>query len=104
MTELNNENYNTFINDGIVLVDVMASWCGPCKTLSPIITELSNEYSDRISVGKLDADTNKEILKDLGVRNIPTIFIYKNGEVVDKLVGSTTKQNLQNLINKHIEN
>jgi thioredoxin 1 len=102
VTELNNSNFENFINDGLSLVDIYADWCGPCKVLSPIIDELSSDYSGQVNFGKLDADKNTEIVKQLGVRNIPTILIYKNGEVVDRTVGMTSKNQLIDLIDKHL--
>lgn len=102
ITELNDTNYNDFIKEGVVLVDIWAEWCGPCKQISPIVDEISVDFKDRVSVGKLDADKNREILGELGVRNIPTILIFKNGEMVDKNVGMTSKSALEDLLNKHL--
>ena len=85
ITELNEQNYKTFTEGELVLVDVWATWCGPCKMISPIVDEISSDYQGRLSVGKLDADANRETVTELGVRNIPTILLYKNGEIVDKL-------------------
>ena len=102
ITELNNNNYQEVTNKGLVLVDIWADWCAPCKMVAPIVDELSIEYQGRVTVGKLDADTNKEILVPLSVRNIPTLLLYKNGEIVDKCVGAATKQKLSEMINKHL--
>jgi thioredoxin 1 len=103
ITELNKENYNTFVGSNLVLVDVWASWCGPCKMISPIVDEISSDYHDKgLSVGKLDADSNREIVTELGVRNIPTILLYKNGEIVDKSTGAVTKQKLVEMIDKQL--
>ena len=102
ITELNKENYNTFVGSNLVLVDVWAPWCGPCKMISPIVDEISSDYQGRLSVGKLDADSNRETITELGVRNIPTILIYKNGEIVDKSTGAVTKQKLVEMIDKQL--
>jgi thioredoxin 1 len=102
ITELNKENYNTFVGSNLVLVDVWASWCGPCKMISPIVDEISSDYQGRLSVGKLDADSNRETITELGVRNIPTILLYKNGEIVDKSTGVVTKQKLVEMIDKQL--
>lgn len=102
ITELNNENFKSFIENGLVLIDIKAEWCGPCKMISPIIDEISSDYQGRLSVGKLDADSNRDIVTEIGVRNIPTILLYKNGEVVDKSVGAVSKQKLVEMINKHL--
>ena len=98
ITQLNNENYDEFVKDGIVLVDIWATWCGPCKMISPIVDEISSDYVDRIKVGKCDADANRDKVMDLGVRNIPTIFFYKDGQIVDQTHGAVTKKKLTDII------
>ena len=102
ITELNETNYEGFISEGISLVDVWAPWCGPCKTISPIIDELSDEYREQVSFGKLNADDNSEKVRELGVRNIPTIMIYKDGQIVERNTGAISKNQLKELIDKHL--
>lgn len=102
ITELNEQNYDSFVEKGIVLVDIKANWCGPCKVLSPIIDEVSSDYFGQITVGKLDADTSREIITKLGVRNIPTLILYKDGEIVEKNVGMITKEGIKDLIDNHL--
>jgi thioredoxin 1 len=103
VTDLNDSNYGEFTNDGISLVDVYAPWCGPCKTIGPIIDKLSSDYKDSdIKFGKLNADDNSEIVKTLGVRNIPTILIYKNGEIVERSVGMVSEGQLKELIDNQL--
>jgi thioredoxin 1 len=102
ITELNETNYEGFISEGISLVDVWAPWCGPCKTISPIIDELSDEYREQVSFGKLNADDNLEKVRELGVRNIPTIMIYKDGQIVERNTGAISKNQLKELIDKHL--
>ncbi len=89
-------------SEGVAIVDFWAEWCGPCRMIAPIIEELSNEYGDRIVVGKLDVDSNPEVSMKYGIRSIPTILVLKNGEVVDKHVGVTTKQALAAKIEKQL--
>ena len=74
-----------------VMVDFWAAWCGPCRMVGPIIDELSSEYADKAVVGKVDVDANQEFAAKYGVRNIPTVLLFKNGEVVDKQVGVAQK-------------
>ncbi|CAL2095307.1 thioredoxin [Tenacibaculum sp. 190524A02b] len=79
-------------SDKPVLVDFWAAWCGPCRMVSPIVDEISSEYEGKAIVGKVDVDANQEFAAKYGVRNIPTVLIFKNGEVVDKQVGAAPKK------------
>ena len=74
-----------------VLVDFWAEWCGPCRMITPLVHELSEEYKDRAVIGKVNVDENAEITSTYGIRNIPTILFLKNGQVVDKQVGAVPK-------------
>ena len=74
-----------------VLVDFWAEWCGPCRMVAPIIDELAQEYEGRVTIGKMDVDNNDDVVGQFGIRNIPTVLFFKNGEVVDKIVGATSK-------------
>lgn len=100
---LNDDNFSeTIKNNQLVLVDVFAKWCGPCKTISPIIDELSNEFDNNVIISKVDADESRNTVTELGVRSIPAIFLYKNGEIVDRSTGMTSKENLKQMIEKHL--
>ena len=79
-------------SDKPVLVDFGAEWCGPCRTLGPIIEELATEYEGRVVVGKVDVDNNQEFTAKYGVRNIPTVLMFKDGEVVGRQVGVASKK------------
>jgi len=102
ITELNAENYDNFVKEGLVLVDIWAAWCGPCKMISPIVDEISSDYVDRLKVGKCDADANRDKVMELGVRNIPTLFLYKDGQIVETTKGAITKKAITELIDKHL--
>jgi thioredoxin 1 len=88
--------------DKLAVVDFSAEWCGPCRIVSPIIHELSDEYQDRIVTGEVNVDENPGITMKYKVRNIPTVLFFKNGEVVDKQVGSVPKSTYKNLVEKYI--
>ena len=103
ITELNDSNYSDFLsNNNLALVDIWAEWCGPCKLIGPIIDQISVDFQSKLSVGKLEADVNRDIVKELGIRNIPTILLYKDGVIINKSVGAITKEKLTETINEHI--
>ena len=91
--EITDSNFEELVlkSDKPVLVDFWAAWCGPCRMLGPVIDEISNEYSDKAIIGKLDIDSNQEYAAKYGVRNIPTVLIFHKGEVVGKQVGVAPK-------------
>ncbi len=90
--QITDSNFNEYASAGkLMVLDFWAEWCGPCRMVSPIIDELSNEYEGRVIVGKMDVDNNDEVVSQFGIRNIPTVLFLKNGQVVDKIVGATSK-------------
>ena len=90
------ENVNN--NAGVSVVDFWAPWCGPCKMIGPIIDELHTEYDGKAVIGKVNVDDNPNTSMEFGVRSIPTILVFKNGEVVNKKVGVASKAELQKMI------
>ncbi len=78
-------------SDKPVIVDFWATWCGPCRAIAPSIEELAKEYEGRAVVGKMDVDSNDQVPMKYGIRNIPTVLFFKNGELVDKVVGGAPK-------------
>lgn len=87
-----------------VMIDFWAEWCGPCKTISPLVDELSQDYEGKAIIGKVDVDNNPQIAAKYGIRNIPTILFLKNGEVVDKSVGAVSKDVLQQKLDQQLSN
>ena len=78
-----------------MMIDFSAQWCGPCKRMAPIVEDLANKYDGQVIVGKVDVDDSVELSTQFGIRNIPTILFFKNGEVVDKVVGAIPASELE---------
>ena len=101
--EITDSNFNDVISrNKTVLVDFWAEWCGPCRVIGPVIEELANEYEGKAIIGKLDVDSNQESSVKYGVRSIPTILTFKDGEIVDRQVGAVPKETLTNVIDSQL--
>ena len=85
-----------------VLVDFWAEWCGPCKMIAPVLDEISKDYADKLKICKMDVDANKEVAQKFGVRGIPTLLIFKDGNVVGQKVGALSKNQLIEFIDSTI--
>jgi len=91
---------NEVINSDLpVLIDFWAVWCGPCKIIAPVVEQLAEEYEGKLKVGKLDVDSNQQTSIKYGVRSIPTLLLFKNGEVKDTIIGAVPKQQIVQKIN-----
>jgi thioredoxin 1 len=102
--EITDSNFDQLVikSDKPVLVDFWAEWCGPCRMVGPIVEELSKDYDGKAVVGKVDVDSNPGISMKYGIRNIPTLLIFKGGEIVDKQVGAVPKSVLAGKIDAQL--
>ena len=90
--QITSENFESLKAGNLPLVvDFWATWCGPCRMLAPVIEELAKEYEGKIVVGKCDVEENEDLAAEFGIRNIPTVLFFKNGNVIDKLVGAQSE-------------
>ncbi len=100
---LNNNNFNGEIKqNGVAIVDFFATWCGPCKMLAPVFEDLSNEMSENVSFFKVDIDESLDLAREYGINTVPTMLIFKNGEVVDKMIGFAPKENIKAKIEQQL--
>ena len=104
MINLNDQNFKVEISEyqGLALVDFWAEWCGPCRQVGPVIEGLSTEYEGKAKFGSLEVDPNPTTSRQFGIQSIPTILIFKNGEVVETITGAEPKETYANLLNKHL--
>lgn len=100
--ELTTENFNDEIKDNLVLIDFYAVWCGPCKMMHPVLEKISEEYQN-IKILKINVDDHEKITREYGVMSIPTLLLFKNGEMVEKNVGFMPKENIELWLNRYLE-
>lgn len=101
--ELNEENFRETVGSTKpVLVDYWAEWCGPCKMVAPILEEVAVDLSDKLTVGKVDVDENQELAAQLNIMSIPTLVLFKDGEVIDQAIGALSKAQLLSFLEQHI--
>lgn len=98
------QTFNSFINEyPLVVVDCWAPWCGPCRIIGPIIDESAKEYAGKVAFGKFNVDENQKTALDYNIMSIPTMLIFKNGELIDRPVGVMPKEMLSAIIEKHLD-
>lgn len=97
-----NFNAEVLQNAKPVLVDFWAVWCGPCRMVGPIVDQLADDYAGRAVIGKVDVDVNQQIAGNYGISSIPTLMVFKGGQVVEQVLGARPKQQIQALLDKHV--
>ncbi|WP_226667115.1 thioredoxin [Metabacillus litoralis] len=102
ITNVTDQTFSGETNEGVVLVDFWAPWCGPCKMIAPVLEELDTDMGEKVKIVKVDVDENQETAGKFGVMSIPTLLVLKDGEVVDKAVGYQPKEALAEVLNKHL--
>lgn len=95
------QTFNTDIEEGLVLVDFWATWCGPCKMIAPVLEEMDAEMSEKVKIVKVDVDENQATASQFGIMSIPTLVLFKDGKPVDKAVGFQPKEALVQLVEKN---
>ena len=101
---LNEDNFDDHVKqaNGPILVDFWAAWCAPCKVVAPSLEKLAEEMTGRAHVAKVDVDTNGDLANRFGIRSIPTLMLFKDGKVVDQLIGAAPKDQIQSMIERHL--
>lgn len=100
---ITDKDFSTETDNGLVLIDFWATWCGPCRMQAPILEQLSEEYDEsELKIAKMDVDENPETPASFGIMSIPTLLLKKDGEVIEKLVGVHSKEQLREVISKHL--
>ncbi|MCL4324746.1 MAG: thioredoxin [Candidatus Thermoplasmatota archaeon] len=103
VSDLSNGEFDKFSQDNrVALVDVWAPWCGPCRMVSPVVERLAQKYSGKVAFGKLNSDENMEIAQKLGIMSIPTLLIYKDGKLVDRIVGAYPQEIIEEHLSKFL--
>lgn len=97
--ELTNENFDATTAEGVVMVDFWAPWCGPCRMIAPVIEELAEDFDGKAKICKVNTDEQQDIAIKYGIRSIPTILFFKNGEMIDQMVGAASKDTFAEKLN-----
>ncbi|MTT31699.1 thioredoxin [Terrilactibacillus sp. BCM23-1] len=101
ISHVTDANFTDETSKGLVLADFWATWCGPCKMIAPVLEEVDSELADKVKIVKLDVDQNQATASKYGVMSIPTLILFKDGEIADKIIGFQPKEALVERINQH---
>ena len=98
--EFTDDNFESLAlqSDKVVLVDFWAEWCGPCKVIAPVVEELAGDYEGKVKIGKVNVDDHNQVASEYGVRSIPTLLVFKNGAVVNQIVGAVPKERITEIL------
>lgn len=101
---ITNENFENEVikSDKPVLIDFWAIWCGPCRMVAPIIEKIATEYKDKVKVGKINVDEQNELATKYKIMSIPTLIVFKNGQIVESVMGARSKESIAEMLNKHL--
>ncbi|QKG84027.1 thioredoxin [Kroppenstedtia pulmonis] len=102
IVDVTDQSFKNEVASGTVLVDFWAPWCGPCKMIAPVLDEIDQEMGDKLKIAKVNVDNNPDTAGEYGVMSIPTLMVFKDGEVVDKLHGFQPKEQLSQWLSNHI--
>ena len=104
LIDLTDATFTSFVKDNaMAVVDVWAPWCGPCRFVSPVVEAIAGDYAGSIAFGKLNVDQNRRIATQYGIMSIPTLLVFKNGNLVDRIIGAMPRERLEPRITRHIE-
>jgi len=105
LVEVGDNNFDQEIeqHQGVALVDFWAAWCGPCQMIAPAVAQLAQDYEGRVKVAKLDVDSNQRTAMKFNIRSIPSLLVFKDGSLVDTVVGMVPKEHLVNAVEKHLQ-
>ncbi len=100
--EITDQSFKNKTSTGVVMVDFWAPWCGPCRMVAPVLEDLQKEMGERVSIVKMNVDENPETATQFGITSIPTLMVFKNGEMVDRTVGAAPKEHYKTILGKHV--
>ena len=103
LLEITDKNFDTLLKEPLpILIDFTAAWCAPCRAIAPHVAAIARDYAGRVAVGKCDTDSNTDLVARLDVRAMPTLLLFKGGQVVESVVGLAQKEDLKKVIDKHV--